>query len=63
MNSQEATEILGRWQSYRGDTALTPEQKIELALFDFLLPPVSIMSEAEYDAQLRTLGEALQEAA
>lgn len=62
LSPQQAADIvLYRWQASRGDTSLTPEQRIEMAFYDYLLPPPILMSEVEYDAIERRLTEALQE--
>lgn len=59
MTSQQAADLaLQVWQSNRN---LTPEQRIDLAFFDFILPPD--VNSDDFDGQLQAVAEAMQEAA
>lgn len=51
MNSQQQADIaLQQWQSMRD---LTPEERIDMLMFDFFFPP--LVSEAEYEIQLHAV--------
>jgi len=55
MTAQQLADIeLQCWQTNR---ALTPEQRIEILLYDFLSPP--LITEAEYDIVLNRVQEAI----
>jgi hypothetical protein len=56
MTSQHSADIaLQIWQANR---ALSPEQRIELAFFDYILPPET--STATYEAQLNAVANAMR---
>lgn len=59
MTSQMQADIaLLRWQATRY-SELTPEQRIEMAFYDFILPPAPC--QTEYEATMRRVEEAMQE--
>lgn len=53
-SQQQADIALQRWQAHPG---LTPEERIEMAFYDFLLPPP--ISMAEFERQLDRIQECI----
>lgn len=60
LSQLDASCILHNWQATRHHD-LTPEQRLEIAFYDFLLPPPIPL--ALYDAELRAVEEAMRETA
>jgi len=60
MTSQdEATQYLEQWQALRR-LGLAPEERLERLFVDVFSPPM--ISESEYDAQLRYVAEQMEDA-
>lgn len=54
---QHADAALGRWQELRG---LPPEDRIEILMQDFFLPPIEL--DVKYENTLRRLSEEMANA-